>query len=260
MIAALPMYDLPEIAPATDRLWAGIRDRLRTAGIGDAPGTLSRDADADLMDQWLRPDLLLSQTCGLPWRAHLHGRVALVGTPDYGLPGCPPGFYRSVFVARADDPRATLADFAGARLAFNSGGSQSGWAAPVAHLTAAGIPFLAGPETGAHRASARAVAAGAADFAALDAVTFALLAGREPAITQLKVAGETEPTPGLPMIAAAGSDANTLFDAVQGAIAALSAADRATLHLRGIVRIQPETYLAQPLPPNPQAFAKANLA
>ena len=26
MIAALPMYDWPEVAPATDRLWAAIRD------------------------------------------------------------------------------------------------------------------------------------------------------------------------------------------------------------------------------------------
>ena len=31
--AALPMYDRAEIRPATDRLWAEIRDRLRAAGI-----------------------------------------------------------------------------------------------------------------------------------------------------------------------------------------------------------------------------------
>lgn len=251
MIASLPMYDLPELAAATDRLWSGIRDGLRAAGIA-APEALTRDIP-DLDAHWRDPALLLSQTCGLPFRAGLHDRVTLIGTPDYGLPNCPPGHYRSVFVARADDPRATLSAFDGALLAYNSAGSQSGWAAPAAHLRAAGLALRPGPATGGHRASIRAVAEGRADFAAIDAVTWDLLAGRDPFHAALRVVGRTEPGPGLPLIAAAGSDGETLFDAVAEAIHALAPEDRAALHLRGIVRIAPQTYLAQPLPPNPQA-------
>ena len=41
-VAALPMYDWPEIAPATDRLWAALRDHLRAAGVA-APDALTRD-------------------------------------------------------------------------------------------------------------------------------------------------------------------------------------------------------------------------
>lgn len=258
MIAALPMYDLPELVPATDRLWAAIRDRLRAAGLG-APDELTRGMEV-LMPHWLAPDLVLSQTCGLPYRAHLHRRVTLIGTPDYGLPGCPPGYYTSVFVARADDARTVLADFAGATLAYNSADSQSGWAAPVAHLTAAGLPFRAGPATGGHRASIAAVAAGDADFAGIDALTWALLAGRDASHARLRVIGQTDPGPGLPLIAAPGADAGTIFTAAAAAIAALDPADRDALHLRGIVHIAPETYLDLPLPPDPQAFPAANPA
>ena len=98
MIAALPMYDRPETASANDRLWALIHEAL-----GEGPKHLTREGD--LWDIWTAPDLLLAQTCGLPYRARLHDRVTLVGTPDYGLPDLPAGYYQSVLIARADGPR-----------------------------------------------------------------------------------------------------------------------------------------------------------
>ena len=106
-LASLPMYDRPETAAANDRYWQAIRTRL-----GEGPETLTRTGE--LWEHWLAPDLVLSQTCGYPYRARLHGQVTLVGTPDYGLDGCPPGHYRSIFVARADDPRTDLRAFAAA--------------------------------------------------------------------------------------------------------------------------------------------------
>ena len=83
MIASLPMYDWAEIKPVTDRLWTGIRDRLRAAGI-EAPNELTRGID--MWDSWHDPDLLVSQTCGFPYRTKLHDKVTLVGTPDFALP------------------------------------------------------------------------------------------------------------------------------------------------------------------------------
>jgi ABC-type phosphate/phosphonate transport system substrate-binding protein len=251
MIAALPMYDRPATAAANDRFWAGIRDALRAAG-QPAPDRLSRGGD--LWALWRAPDLVLGQTCGLPYRARLHGRVTLVATPDYGLPGCPPGFYRSVLVVRADDPRADLAAFAGSRLAVNEALSQSGWAAPAAHVAARGLALRPIGPTGSHAASAAAVAADRADIAALDAVTWALLRREDDAAAlRLRVLETTAPTPGLPLIAGPGADAATLRAACRAGLAALDAADRERLMLRDLVEIPAAVYLALPQPPAPWA-------
>lgn len=250
MIAALPMYDRAETAAATDRLWALMRDALRDAGL-PAPDALTRGGD--LWDQWLSPGLVLSQTCGLPYRARLHGRVTLVATPDYGVEGCAPGHYRSVLVARADDPREGLAAFAGARLAVNDALSQSGWGAVAADAAAFGLVPV-GP-TGAHRLSALAVAEGRADLAAIDAVTWRLLARHEGLAARLRAIALTAPGPGLPWIAAAGADAARMRPALASAVAALPADDRAALGLCGLAVIEAADYLALPVPPPPRFAA-----
>lgn len=253
MIAALPMYDRPETAAANDRLWALIRAALADRGVA-APAALSRD-EPDMMALWLRPDLVLAQTCGYPYRTRLHGHVTLIGTPDYGIEGCPPGHYCSAVLIRADDPRDSLAALAGARLAYNDALSQSGWAALAAHA-----PELArGPQlrTGAHAASARAVAEGRADFAALDAVSWRLIARAEPFARRLRAIAATPPTPGLPLIAARGADRAASFAAVAEAIGALTEDDRETLLLRGLVAIPEADYLAVPTPPPPARIAGA---
>lgn len=255
MIASLPMYDRPELRAETDRYWALIRAELAARGI-DAPVDLRR-GDEQLMPLWEDPDLILSQTCGFPYRARLHGRVELVGTPDFGNEGCPPGFYRSILIARADDPRGDFRAFDGARIAYNDGLSQSGWAAPMNHAAAQGIRLLPGLETGAHRASFIAVAEGRAELAAIDALTWALISDFED-VSGVKVVGATDPTPALPYITAKGREAGAIFAAVTAAIARLDAVDRVRLHLRGIVAIPPEAYLAVPIPPAPDQIAQEN--
>lgn len=253
MRASLPMYDRAEAQAANDRLWAGIRDRLRDAGIA-APEALDRGA-APLWDHWTDPGLVLSQTCGLPFRARLHGQVTLVASPDYGLEGCPPGFYRSVLVARADDVRKAPQDFAGAALAFNEGLSQSGWGAVWEFARDHGIGLRAGLETGSHRASARAVADGQADWAALDAQTWRMIGRWDDWAAGLKAVGWTRPTPALPFITALERDPVPLRDALGAAVAALSDADRAVLDLKGIAVVPASAYLAVPIPPEPQLAA-----
>ena len=255
MIASLGMYDFGPAQGANDRLWALIRAGLAARGIA-APETLTRGENA-YWDAWTAPDLVLSQTCGYPFRARLHDRVTYVGTPDYGVEGCAPGHYRSVFVARADDPRRSLADFDGARLAYNEPLSQSGWAAPQTQAARLGLRLLPGVRTGGHRLSAQAVAEGRADIAALDAVTHALLCDLEPAVAGLRVVALTDPTPGLPCITASGRDPAPIHDAFVEAIAALSPADRATLRLKGFVRLPVADYLAVPDPPSPEQIDAA---
>lgn len=250
MIASLPMYDRPETAAANDRLWAGIVRALAALGI-DAPPALDRTTG--LWETWLSPDLLLSQTCGLPYRARLHADVTLVASPVCDLPGTPPGHYHSVIVARRDDARESFAAFDGATLAINDALSQSGWAAPSAEAAEIGIAFGAIRETGAHAASARAVAEGAADIAAIDALSWRAIRRWDDCAPALREIGTTRPTPALPWITARGRDPAPLAQALSEALAGLSPEDRDALGIVGATWIPPEAYLAVPRPPAPPA-------
>lgn len=255
MIASLGMYDRPETAAANDRLWALIRDGLRTRKVA-APDRLTR-GEAAYWPAWQSPDLVLAQTCGFPYRAALHDKVSLIATPDYGLPDCPPGHYASVFVARKDD-RRTLPEFRSARFAYNEALSQSGWAAPQNHAATMGFHFTPSLETGGHRLSAQAVAEGRADIAALDALTWAMLSRWEPFAAALREVARTAPTPALPFIAAKGANIAATRAALAEAVAALTPDDRATLLLKGIVDIPSERYLAIPTPPSPDRIGQAD--
>ncbi|MBL3701953.1 PhnD/SsuA/transferrin family substrate-binding protein [Sulfitobacter sp. BDSS02] len=239
MIAMLGMYDMPEIQQANDRYWQEIRARL-----GYGPENLSRDLD--YWDMWQSPDLLLGQTCGMPYRTRLYDKVNLIGTPDFGLPDCPPGYYQSVIVARADNRRDTPQDFDGARFAYNEDMSQSGWAGPLHFLT--GLRFSEMVPTGGHRLSLHAVAEGRADIAGIDAVTWLLLCEHDPLAAKLKVIAKTKPTPGLPYITAQDRDPAPIAEAAASAIANLNEQDRKALHLRGLVRIETADYLSVPTP------------
>ena len=250
MIAALPMYDWAETAPANDALWCLIRDNLRQVGC-DAPDHLTRSINPWAI--WTDPRLVLAQTCGMPYRTHLHEKVTLVGTPDYGLTDTPFGHYYSVIVARTDEGRE-VADLACGVLAMNDPLSQSGWAAIHAHADALGLAFNRVDVTGAHRDSARAVAEGRADLAAIDAVTWRLIKGHLPEISgKLRVVDRTAPTPGLPLITALPRDAKPVAEAVETAIADLPEEAREAIGITGLARIPAKTYLAVGNPPDPPA-------
>ncbi|MDF1728911.1 MAG: PhnD/SsuA/transferrin family substrate-binding protein [Sulfitobacter sp.] len=247
MIASLMMYARPELDQANARFWHSLRDHMEAAGI-PAPAQLSNDLPP--MQVWRDPGLVLSQTCGMPYRRFLHPHVALIGTPDYGLEGCPPGYYRSAVVVRADDERETLEDYRQARFAYNETGSQSGYAAAYATAAAAGFWFSDRRASEGHRNSARMVAEGAADIAALDMMSWQLMQRYDSFAKDLRVLMLTEPTPGLPLITAQQGRADDLRAAVETAIAGLSDKDRTALCLRGLIQIPKEDYLAVPTPPD----------
>lgn len=244
MIAGLPMYDRPALRGAHDRLWQAFRARY-----AQAPARLEQEGDVWAL--WQSPDLLLAQTCGLPFRARLQGQVTLVGSPDHWLKDCPPGYYRSHLIRRAGDSR-DLTGLARGVLAVNDGLSQSGWAAPSAHLAEQGLHCARAVHSGAHAASVAMVAQGAADWAAIDAVTWAMLARDTPDLTaRVVVFDSTMPTPALPYITAPGRDGPALRAAFAGAIAALDAADRDALCLHGLVDLGAQAYTELPLPEAP---------
>lgn len=205
--ASLPMYAAPSDAVAT--FWAGLRDHMRDAGLTDVPDALCRPTD--LLAHWRRPDLLLSQTCGFPLVTSLAGQVRYVATPRYRARGCNGAFYSSAVVVRADDDVEGLAGLAGRRVAVNAHDSQSGMNALRAMIAplASGLRFFAEViETGAHRASVAAVRTSRADVAAIDAVTWALLARDQPDETEtLRVLTFSGEAPGLPLVTALSTPA-----------------------------------------------------
>jgi ABC-type phosphate/phosphonate transport system substrate-binding protein len=222
-LAALPMYDFPALADAHDRLWLGLVRHLEAAGVPDLPTRLRRDLSP--VDTWVHPRLLLSQACEYPL-AKTHGRhVRCVATPRYSAPGCDGFRYRSAIVVRRDDPAAALGELKGRRCAVNEMDSNSGMnllRARIAPL-AGGRPFFASVQSsGSHAASARLVADGGADVAALDCVTFAHLRRMDPSLdAALRVLAWTAPSPSLPLVTARAADP-ALVESLRAALAAVS--------------------------------------
>ena len=201
-IASLPMYDLPEVTSAIDSFWAAMARALEREGVTDVPAGLEREMG--LNDQWNSPELLLSQTCGYPLMHEFAGRLALVATPVFDVPGCEGPNYTSLILVRRDDAAGRLSDLRGRTAVITHGASQSGYAA----LRAAAAPLAEGGrffgqvvESGGHPNSLAMVAKGEADVCAADCVTFALLARHRPeAVENLREIGRTPSAPGLPYV------------------------------------------------------------
>jgi ABC-type phosphate/phosphonate transport system substrate-binding protein len=213
MQAALPMYFPPR--EAVQAFWVAVAGLLRAdaacAGL-NIPQTLSWPADVHA--QWQEPDLLLSQACGFPLMTLLAGKVQLVGTFAYQALGVQGIDCRSQLICRAGDARQALAQFAGSTLAFNDRISQSGYNALRALIagTTAQRPFFAQElNTGAHYRSIDAVRTGLADMAAIDPVSFAHWQRSNPRVSaELRVFGQTDAYPGLPLITALQTPAAVL--------------------------------------------------
>lgn len=248
-LASIGMYlDPPPLRRATRALWAHIRDSLRIAGLAGVPGGLDEALSPEAA--WLHPELLLAQTCGYPFASRLRGQVRLVATPCYDLPGCTGPISASFLIVRADDRAASLADLAGRRAAINYRPSNSGHnvlRAAVAPFARGGRFFSEVVETGGHGASIAALAAGEADVAAIDCVTWGNYVRFAPGrLKALRVLSETPKTPGLPLITrASASDAEValLRAALDRAVADVTmAATCEILGLSGFAKLTEADY------------------
>lgn len=248
-LASIVMYTSSAIlVDATEGLWHFIRDRLRQAGIADVPDDLDRDLAYD--EPWLRPDLLLAQTCGFPYVKKLRGKVRLVATPAYDLPGCNGPMMRSFIIVAKHAKAESLADVRGTVAAINDPGSNSGsnlFRASVAPLAQSGNFFSSVIETGGHLASIDAVSAGRADVASIDCVTFGNTLRFDPdRLANIRVIAETPSGPGLPFItgmATTDGELAILREVLDEVAVAPELADiRQTLALKRFVVVSDEEY------------------
>jgi ABC-type phosphate/phosphonate transport system substrate-binding protein len=196
------MYDLPSTSAALDALWAGFATRLRTAGIGGVPATLTRHSPIEAV--WRDRDLLVAQTCGYPLLKYLAGKVRVVATPIYDVPGCDDARHCSFVVVSAGSRHAGLGSLRGGRAAVNAPDSNTGmnlFRAVIAPLAEGGCFFAEVAITGAHAASLAAVASGRADVAAIDCVSFWLLSRERPELAdRVRILARTPPSPCLPLV------------------------------------------------------------
>jgi len=251
-LASLPMYDLPEVSAATDGWWQGLAAAFARAGVEEVPERLVRGVG--LPDHWLAPDLLFSQTCGYPLTDALSGRVGLLATPCYAAEGTAGPDYCSVIVVAAGSGARQLDDLRGSVCAVNGTDSQSGYNALRTLLAplAQGRRFCRSVAiSGSRRASLQMVTTGAADFAAIDCVTWALVARHRPAeIAGVRPLSRTPAVPGLPYITAGTADADRrrrLVDGLRLAFADPGLAEtRAALLLEGMAELPLSRYAPIP--------------
>jgi ABC-type phosphate/phosphonate transport system substrate-binding protein len=238
--ASLAMYDLaPPVQAANDLLWQGIRDRILAAGFA-APEHLDRQVSYH--DIWLKPDLVLAQTCGYPYVSMLRGKVQLVATPVFTFAGGKGTERVSYVIVGETSACRNLEDLRGRVVALNGWDSNSGMnllRATIAPLARDGRFFSDVTITGGHVASIAAVRAGIADVAAIDTVTWGLLAKHQPdMLAGVRILAETPSGPGLPYITrltASDAEVQALRKALADAIADPSSAGAIdTLGIAGI--------------------------
>jgi ABC-type phosphate/phosphonate transport system substrate-binding protein len=139
----------------------------------------------------------------------LRGRVRLVATPIYDLPGCCGTAKCSFIVVRRGTEACTLEHLRGMRAAINTPNSNSGvnlFRASIAPLAENGRFFSSVIETGGHGASIDAVTAANADVAAIDCVTYGHMLRFDPQrLSGIRVLAETVKGPGLPFITRASA-------------------------------------------------------
>ena len=233
MIAGLPMYDRPELFEAHNELWQLIHEQI----VG-SPKILSRNISP--WDLWTSPKLFLAQTCSSPYRKTLHKTTIYVGTADYDLPNCPPGYYNSVIISR---PGYELLELKNCAFGYNENISHSGWTAPMTHFRNLNIAPKSLVETGSHRASVKLVASGKIEFAAIDAQSWRFIKKYDDFAKSVEVVDHTKATPGLPFITSQTSLRKNLFDSIRKAIEVLSEKYRSLLFLNNFITIDEKKYL-----------------
>lgn len=219
-IAAYTMYGFEWLRADVRVFWATVAERLRDAGMAGVPARLSWKIPEE--QQWRAPNLLLGQTCGYPLMKGLTGALRLVATPSFDLPHVEGVTYRSLIVVAKDAGVTNVEGLRGRLAAVNKVSSHSGYNAfrrliadyvhqaereSLAQADRAGrLTFFGGVEIcGSHMAAMQAVAAGRADVAAIDAVSFHLIGRAKPELSAaLRVLTTSLPAPGLPLVTAGG--------------------------------------------------------
>ncbi len=242
--AFLPMYALPEMAGLNNAFWSAL--------VRELPGLPSNlSAAPPHLPAAIEPTTIFSQMCGYPLKRVYQGQYMILGTPLYDLPGCATRAdgmptHRSFIVVARDAALGTPAELRGARFAVNGFDSNSGMNLPRRLFAdfARGAPFFSAIKvTGSHVASMAAVAAGAADAAAIDCVTYGFCALYRPeALAGLRILAETPASPAIPFITSSATPPAVAASLTRALASPAIFAALAGLRIIGIAAPRPEAY------------------
>lgn len=196
------MYDMPEVQGALNSLWAGLARHLKREGLSEVPDHIQHSRN--LADLWDDPDLWFSQCCGYDIVRRYAGKLRPVATPHYGAPECKGSDYASNVVVAGDCEANDVLEMFGAVCVVNGFESHSGsnaLKALVAPRNRDGRFFSKIKISGTHVASLEMIRIGEADVAAIDCVTYALLARFRPAaVAGTRKLGRTYRAPAIPYV------------------------------------------------------------
>lgn len=203
---ALDWYELPETRELFDEAWRALAPALVAAGVEGVPPRLSRPDDPHQAAR--AGGALLTQLCGYFIAGAGRGLAVPVATPRYAAPGCRGATYCSFIAVPAHLGVGRFEALAGARAVISDPCSHTGYNALRRRVAAAGASmddgfFASVATSGSHLASVAALRRGEADVAAIDCITWAMIARHRPGdLDALAVLEETPPAPAPPLVTA----------------------------------------------------------
>jgi ABC-type phosphate/phosphonate transport system substrate-binding protein len=240
--ASLPMYNFPGMRAENAAFWTALSGLLREAGLDDVPETLT--VERLPVPEDIGSEVLFTQTCGYPLQTIYTGQFQLLARPCYDAAGCSGSTHSAFIVVPAGSPARTVENLRGKRFALNSLHSNSGMNLPRRMLAdlAKGRPFFGEVvETGGHGASLKLVAAGGADCASIDCLTYAFAQDYQPELVAgLRIMAQTPTSPAIPFVTSDKTDPATVI-ALRRCLFAMSDEPRFRPVLDGlrIARIEP---------------------
>ena len=243
---ACGMYAFTE---AQQRAWQELFDRFEPpaeAGPGPRRTLDFRHGDIVLRD----PALGFGHTCGYPLMTHLSGAFTPFCAAGFDVPGTNGKYYASQIIVNAESEIENLTQCEGAVAAVNSPDSNSGMNVLRYELARIGAQpgfFARVLISGGHLPSLEAVAEKRADVAAIDCVTFQLIADAYPALSsRVRSIGLTTKTCGLPFVfpanATSAEHKSQYTRALQRACDRLSTDSLQCLHLTGFEPVDLDDY------------------
>ena len=249
MIACARMYAINAPVAAA---WRELLEWV-VARAGVACEVIEYPAPQPLAALWSHSDLGCAFMCGYPLTRASPRPVPLAAPIPSPARYRGQPIYWSDLIVRADASFTRIEDTFGARFAFTTEESQSGYQAPrrflAAHARARGGTLFAaavGPLL-TPRGVIEAIIAGDADIGPLDSYAHDLLRHHEPALaSRLRVVATTAPTPIPPLVAAAGNDGAAVAALRAGLLAVATAdavkAPRAALLLQAFAPVNAADY------------------
>ena len=236
----------------TDELrqaWQTLFDEFRS--LLDDGDQLEENLVFETAEQVLRdPDLFIGHTCGYPLMNHLQDTVTPFCVPVFNVAGVSGNLYSSRIIVAADSDITNLAGCSGQIVAVNNSDSNSGMNVlrhAVAGLNPATAFFASVLNSGGHLQSLMAVAENRASVAAIDCVSFQLIADQWPELTaRVRSIGDSIKTCGLPFVLPTAKLATTNCEQTIVALnKALEQSDpqvRQRLHLSHFASVNLEDY------------------